>query len=218
MKHLASSPTPQRGFTLLEALVSLIILALGVLGLAAMQGRMLVDTRTTNGRAAAIRLIGELGERIRLNAAGALPPEGGVSLYAEGDGATVPAGSFQSAPAAPLPNDCSAKVPPTTPCTAAQQAAYDVASWRQAVAAALPNGRARIWQVSPRQLQVVISWQANENTQATLNTGSTASNTTQVTAAMQIVADATGSATDNQCGASSTNICHIDFIDIPPNQ
>ena len=199
MKHPASF-SPQRGFTLLEALVSLLILVLGVLGLASVQGRMLVETRTTNSRARAIQLISDFSERVRINAIGA-QPSGGLSPYADSN--TTPA--FPAAPTS-LTKDC----PNITPgCTSAQEAVYDLESWRQEVAAVLPNGRASILQVSPRQLQVLISWQANENTSPVL--GGAASDTI-VQTPLQI----SGTAAGTLCGASATVICHVDFVDIPP--
>jgi len=208
MKPLDSSPTAQRGFTLIEALVSLVILALGVLGLAAVQGRMLVDTRTTNSRAMAIRLIGELSERIRINVHGANPADGSQSAYADGMAPNTPAG-FQPVPAGIPAPDCS-----SVACNPAQQAAYDLAIWRQKVAGTLMGGQTSIWQISPRQLQVVIAWQANENTRAILsdNPAPATDPTRQVARPMQI----TGTAAGALCGASADVICHIDFIDIPP--
>jgi len=200
----------QRGITLIEALVAIVILALGILGLAAVQARMLVDTRTTNSRAIAIRLIGELSERIQLNVQGADPPLDGTSAYAEGKLPDTPPADFLIRPDDPDPSaDCSTV---TTPCTAAQQANYDLIIWRQKVADTLSGGHARIWQISPRQLQVVIAWKANENTQATLSNTAASAATQQVATPMQIA----GTAAGDLCGSSSGLICHIDFIDLPP--
>ncbi|MDR0274561.1 MAG: prepilin-type N-terminal cleavage/methylation domain-containing protein [Burkholderiaceae bacterium] len=215
MKPLACSQTPQRGFTLVEALVSMAILALCVLGLAAVQARMLVETRTTNSRATAIRLIGELNERIQLNSYGADPlinPTTVIgsttSAYADGRlGDTLPT-AFPSVPTS-IP-DCTQNPPA---CTPIEQARKDIAVWRQNVANALQGGQASIWQISPRQLQVVIAWQANENTKTTLGAADDPA-ARQVAPEMQITADAAGGAT--LCGAGNT-ICHINFIDIKPN-
>ena len=202
----------QRGITLIEALVAIVILALGILGLAAVQARMLVDTRTTNSRAIAIRLIGELSERIQLNFKGAAPPPGDKSAYADG--------KLPDTPTIPFPDmvqtDADLKCPnqPSPGCTKQNQAKYDIADWRKTVFDALPGGKASIWQISPRQLQVVIAWQANENTNTTLGSTATATDPSrQVATPMQIIGTAAGS----QCGNNSTLICHIDFIDIPPD-
>ena len=201
----------QRGITLIEALVSMLVLALGILGLAAVQARMLVDSRTTNSRAIAIRLIGELNERIQLNPIGAQPgadPDHSADVSPYSD--TAIEAAFPGRPASTSP-DC-----PYAPfiCTATQQAAYDVAVWRQSVADTLMGGRARVWQISPRQLQVVVAWRANENASPILSNLPAPSSALQVASQLQINATAAG----KLCAASTGFICHIDFINIPPAQ
>jgi len=194
----------QRGFALIEALVSLAILALGLLGLAVVQGRMLVETRTTNARAAAIRLVGDLSERVRINPIGANPPAtpaGSLSAYSDDKAA-----SFQGAVTAG--KDCATD----GPCSPAEQAAYDRAIWRTKVASSLPGGKSSIWQISPRQLQVVIAWQANENTSTTLSDAAPPAAARQVAQPLQISGETAGT----MCGASSGAICHIDVIAIAP--
>ena len=57
----------QRGITLIESMVALVIAALGILGILGVQMRTLSDTSTTVRRAQAIRLIEDLGERMRAN-------------------------------------------------------------------------------------------------------------------------------------------------------
>ena len=182
----------QRGITLFESLIALLVLALGVLGLAAVQARMLVETRTTNSRATAIRLIADLNDRIHLNKAGAQPPAvGGLSSYSDGAPATFAA----PAPAAPVACD---------PCAPDQQAEYDRWDWRTMVNHALMNGQASIWQISPQQLQVTIAWQLNE-----IN-GSALANPLQVTN--------TDGSLGAICSTGGNFICHVDFIDLPVNQ
>jgi len=214
---MKSSPAPhtaQRGIALIEALVALVILALGVLGLAAMQARMLVDTRTTNARATAIRLIGDLSERIRLNAQGAQPTgANALSPYSDLTAATF------AAPATTNPTTCDPTATTTTTtttattCTPQNQAAYDVWSWRTEVANLLPDGTASIYQINPGQLQVIVAWQANENTDTVLgSTTAPAAAPQQVASSLQVTGGANVGA---QCG-TGPNLCHIDFIDIPP--
>jgi len=203
-----------QGITLIEALLALLILALGVLGLAVVQARMLMETRTTNARATAIRLIADLGERIRMNAAGARlqsPVSSATAVlspYADAQ-ATGAAGNFP-APTLAAP----ACDPAVAVCTPGQQAAYDVWVWRREVASALMNGRASIVQVSPQQLRVIIAWQLNENTNITLM-GEHNDATTQLAAPLQITDSNTEA---DLCGnLPNTFICHVDFIDIPPS-
>ena len=53
----------QRGITLIESLVAIVIAALGILGIVGVQMRTLADTQTTVRRAQAIRLIEDLAGR-----------------------------------------------------------------------------------------------------------------------------------------------------------
>ena len=57
----------QRGFSLIESLVAVVVMALGILGILGVQMRTLADTQTGVRRAQAIRLIEDLSERIKLN-------------------------------------------------------------------------------------------------------------------------------------------------------
>ena len=142
-----ASRKSQAGITLIEALVSLLILALGILGLAAVQTRMLVENRVTNSRATAVRLIADLGERMRINAAGAnLTP----NPYLQ------PA--FAGPPAMPT-FPCAAG----TPCTPNAVATFDHDAWLSMVGTALPGGRATITPVAgTTQVQVIVAWLLNE--------------------------------------------------------
>ena len=57
----------QGGMALIEALISILILSLGIFGLMGIQARAIIDTRITNNRAIAIQQINDLNERIWLN-------------------------------------------------------------------------------------------------------------------------------------------------------
>ena len=191
MKSITSFQTrTQRGFVLLKALVILSVLALGLFGLAAVQSRMAVETRSANARANALRLVNDLSERMQRNPMGAHPPAmatGGLSAYSDSRAA-----SFQGA--VKTDKDCAA----AGPCTPAEQAAYDRAIWRTKVARLLPDGQASIWQISPRQLYVVITWRAPEN------------------GAQQAARPQPAAAAASMCGPGAKTICHYAMIAIPP--
>ena len=57
----------QRGITLIESLVAVAVMALGILGILGVQMRTLTDTQTAVRRAQAIRLIEDLGERMKVS-------------------------------------------------------------------------------------------------------------------------------------------------------
>ena len=62
-----SSKLKTHGFTLLEVLVSMIIFAIGMLGLAGMQGIALKDNNDAYHRSQAVFFAHDLGDRIRAN-------------------------------------------------------------------------------------------------------------------------------------------------------
>jgi type IV pilus assembly protein PilV len=143
----------QRGITLIESLVAIVVMALGVLGVLGVQMRTLADTQTGVRRAQAIRLIEDLSERIRVN------PRGMSQLN-----------SYTSAWQAKidLSGDCTKSA-----CTSAKLASYDKNLWLSAVRQNLPLGDAAIFLAADetnaanrRQLGVMISWRENEKVSA----------------------------------------------------
>lgn len=156
------SKKKQSGLSLLESLVALVVLALGIMGLAGVQTRLLVETRTANSRAVAVQLIDDLTNRMALNRYAAVgQPQNTTPLFS----------SYRLSPTAwsattglttPNPATCLGVV-----CTGAQLAAVDMFAWRTAVNAALPGSQVRIFQNAaatgdPRQLGIAIGWPLNE--------------------------------------------------------
>jgi len=151
MPHLlnrTAGQARQRGLTLLESLVALVVLALGVLGMLGVQMRTQAETQTSVRRTQAVRLIEDLSERIKSN------PQGFEHLanYVAAWDADVKAA------------DCEAGS-----CTPAQWAAWDLQVWRASVAHTLPLGQAATFLPSDttdtgarRMLGVMVAWRANE--------------------------------------------------------
>lgn len=69
MRRVRSSPAPQAGFTLIEILVTLLILAIGLMGLAGLQARMLNAQFEAYQRAQAVMLTEDMTNRLRTNIA-----------------------------------------------------------------------------------------------------------------------------------------------------
>jgi type IV pilus assembly protein PilV len=107
----------QRGVSLVEALVALVILSVGMLGVAGLYLESLQANRTALSRTAAVSLVNDMADRIRANRAG-------LGTYALASG-TAPGTA----------SDCVAG-----PCTPAQIAQYDKVQWYTAVTTRLPNG------------------------------------------------------------------------------
>ena len=144
----------QKGIALLESLVALVVVALGVLGILSLQIRTMANTQTAVRQAQAIRLVENLGERVRMN------PNSFVKEVASGY--TIGWGSRGTAV------DCS------TGCSSQDLAKADVAAWKESVLATLPLADANVFFVNDetgvdegarRQLGVLIAWRENESAQ-----------------------------------------------------
>jgi type IV pilus assembly protein PilV len=116
------------GFSLIEVLVSILVLSFGMLGVASLLATSLSGSHTSSVRTQAIVLADDLADRMRANRTTAVSP--GPNNY-EG--------------IAPAENRCRAvhyghrhAVPVT--CTPAQLAADDLFDWRAQLTAALPQG------------------------------------------------------------------------------
>ncbi|MEW5879556.1 MAG: type IV pilus modification protein PilV [Pseudomonadota bacterium] len=121
-----------RGVTLIEVLVALVIVAVGLLGLAGLQVRGLSIQKDAHGRAIATQLALDLADRMRANRVpGALTPPVEYAFTA-----AYPTGT-PTLPAASA--DCEAGV-----CNEAQQAQFDRARWLTRVTQALPGGWAHV--------------------------------------------------------------------------
>ena len=155
--HIAPS---QRGISLIESMVAIVVMALGILGIVGVQLRTLSDTQTGVRRAQAIHLIEDLSERIKVNPNALL----NIGSYAMAWG-TNPTGA----------TDCKA-----TACTTAQIIQYDLQEWKRLVnntlapqantaAAATALTDATIFipadetvASNRRQLGVMVRWRENE--------------------------------------------------------
>ena len=113
----------QAGFTLVEALVTFLILAIGLLGLAGLQAKGLQFDQSAYQRTQAVLLAADISDRMRANLATAR-----ASSY------TVAFGDAVSSTA-----NCN-----TSTCTVATMAKYDLTQWKIALAQLLPRGDGKI--------------------------------------------------------------------------
>lgn len=117
-----------RGFSLIEVMIAVLVLSVGLLGMAALQGLTLQNTRSANYRSQATNLSYELLDMIRGNRSGA-----NVAAYMDELDSWTP---VCTGPAAAAPTDCTGTTVNTVVC--------DVAGWQDRVCRDLPNGRGRI--------------------------------------------------------------------------
>ncbi len=128
----------QSGFTLIEAMVSLVVLSVGMIGIAALYAQGLGASRTATFRTQAINLVGDMADRIRANRLAQAAYAGGAAN-----------------------NACDPQNGGGVNCTPQQMAAHDLFVWDQQVTQLLPNGQ---WQIQfnpgvlPPSYQITISW------------------------------------------------------------
>lgn len=116
----------QRGATLIEALVAIVILAVGLLGMAGMTAASIKNNQTSRMRGTGVLLVNDLAERARINLAG-------FNTYQQGARY-----SFTGTPTKPAGCDVN------NACTPQQLAQYDLQEWLFNVNERLPGGSAHI--------------------------------------------------------------------------
>jgi len=124
-----SFPGTQRGFTLLEVLIALLVLSIGLLGLAALQTIGLRSNQMGSMRTIATQLAYDISDRMRANP----------------DGLTTANQYYVIAVTDPKPDldpNCDA-----TTCTTAELADFDLSQWRSRVEG-LPGGLSSITQTT----------------------------------------------------------------------
>ena len=127
----------ETGFTLIEAMVSLVVLSVGMIGIAALYAQGLGAGRTAQYRTEAVNLVGDMADRIRANRLGGAAYGG-----------------------APANNGCDPQTGAVN-CTPVQMAAHDLFLWNQQVQQRLPNG---VWQIIvnpaavPPSFQIQVTW------------------------------------------------------------
>ena len=123
--------------------LALLLLALGVLGLARLQVGALTESRNTNARAIAVQMAADLSERMQSN-----------STILRNNPAPNPYETDWGAPLAAGPNCL------TSACAGAELAAFDVRTWKLNLQALLPNGDAQIFRsnTDTNQFGVLMRW------------------------------------------------------------
>jgi len=123
------------GFSLVEVLIALVIMSVGMLGIAGLYVESMQAGRTSAFRHNAVTLASDVAERIRANPAGAVDYQG-----VGGN------------------NNC---VLGNVDCNPAQMAANDIDLWKTQAAATLPTGDVTITfddTVNPPEYTIQVSW------------------------------------------------------------
>jgi len=119
------------GFSLTEVLVSIVVLAVGVLGVARMQLNALMSTRQLAFHTTAMQLASEMADKIRANT---VSMDEGESPFLGFDYSSNAGDSDGQAAACFNASRCNAR----------QLAEFDIHEWEKQMRASLPSSRARI--------------------------------------------------------------------------
>ena len=125
--------TQQNGFTLIEVLVSVFVLALGVIGIAGMQLTAMRNSQQSNYQTVAVQLASELADNMRSNAA----------VMKKDDSDNPFLFSYDSASGS-NPDEPGSKCYTTTNCDADALAKFDIYEWSLRLKGMLPNGRVKV--------------------------------------------------------------------------
>lgn len=130
MSFLRHSKAAQQGFSMVEVMVSILVLTVGVLGAAGMQLGALRTSQQSGLQTSALHLAGDLADRIRANI-DQMGLEDGLNPYL---GVEV-----AGAAGAGVPGSCY-----TMACNGMQLAAFDLDDWQRRLSTSLPGARAVI--------------------------------------------------------------------------
>lgn len=141
--------TKQRGATLIEVLVSILLLALGVLAMAAMQANAVQYGKASEFRSLATLLANDLADRMRANH----PSGADMTAYNLIDPYARPTSApAEASPACNVAHECSFT----------EMTAFDLAQWRRNVYNQLPEGTAFVSTsakgVKPATADIWIAW------------------------------------------------------------
>ncbi len=134
------------GFTLIEVLITMLVMAVGLLGLAGMQMTGLKNNQSAYNRSQATQLAYDMADRIRTNMIESI--KGEDSIY------------ITKAPTAALVKTECATI--STTCTPVVMAENDLFLWNQAISAILTEGVGLI-EVNNTIFSITINWDDNRD-------------------------------------------------------
>ena len=142
IKQPSIPESQQSGFSLLEVLISLVLIAVGLLGLTGMQSTALQQNHSAYQRSLAAQLAYDIADRMRANISA-------IDSYST-DGSGIVA-------LEDLGYTCS------DPCTPDRMAVYDLVEWHDTLSSELPFGKATITPSLAGIYKISIQWDDNRD-------------------------------------------------------
>jgi type IV pilus assembly protein PilV len=140
----------QTGVTLIEVLVSIMLMSFALLGMAALQAQSMALQTSATTRGSVAVLVSDIADRMRSN----LTESPGYNNTVATPTFAISANwAGQVTPPSTPSTDCK-----TTACNAAARATYDLATWRIKVRNELPQGSALISGGQQTGINVTIMW------------------------------------------------------------
>ena len=146
------------GFTLIEVLIAMVVLAVGLLGLAGLQATSLKNNQSAYNRSQATQLAYDIADRMRANAAP--DPASGTPSAPYGFAVKYLTTFMTPAAAVTQATDCNAV---TTTCTPTKIAENDLFEWGDAIGQALPGSAVGSITVVGDVYTVTINWDDNRD-------------------------------------------------------
>lgn len=144
----------QAGATLIEILVSVLVIALGLLTMASVQSNSVKFQKTSEFRAIATLLASDLADRMRANQLGVAAQSYAVASGSFSDGLLTANNEGAKQACGAIVNGELQK------CTQQEMAAEDLYEWRSRLRASLPNASVHVSQydVAQRAIELWIAW------------------------------------------------------------
>ena len=157
-KCLRCAMGKQRGVIMIEAMLTIVITAVGLLGIVGMLVAGIASSNKSLYRSTAVYMANEIAERMRSNLAGVKANE----YLGVGSNSKV---------CRPSPIDSS-----PASCTSKELAAYDVYDWRDQVAKSLPGGVGVVsnvdsvpWSSNKNQYEISVKWLEDKTSQTQMD-------------------------------------------------
>ena len=146
------------GFTLIEVLIAMLILAVGLMSLATLQTYTLRSNLSAYTRGQATQLLYDMSDRMRANTAAAKASTSTTGyLIANTSTDTRTASAKINSATEPC------RLTTNTTCNATALAKYDLIEWNTAVVTTLPMGRACITSTDNTVFTLYITWDDNRS-------------------------------------------------------